>query len=101
MAREIFTAVVLDEVAYTVDDLALACSVSTAWVVTHVEEGALPRPASEPDQWRFGSRDLLRARRIRAVERDFDAEPQLAALVADMLDEIDALRARLRKSGLG
>jgi chaperone modulatory protein CbpM len=32
---------------------------------------------------------------MRQVERDFDAVPELAALVADMLDEMDRLRERL------
>lgn len=98
--RDVFTAVVLEDAALTIDDVALACSVSTAWVVSRVEAGVIPRSGSAPAEWRFGSRELLRARRIRAIERDFDAEPELAALVADMLDEIDMLRARLRKAGL-
>ena len=38
---------------------------------------------------------------MRAIERDFDAVPELAALVADMLEEVDLLRARLRREGLG
>ncbi len=98
--REIYTAVVLEDAALTIDDVALACSVSAEWVVSHVEEGAIPCLGNNPDDWRFGSRELARARRIRALERDFDAVPELAALVADMLDEIDALRGRLRKAGL-
>lgn len=32
---------------------------------------------------------------MRQVERDFDAVPELAALVADMLDGLDRLRERL------
>jgi chaperone modulatory protein CbpM len=35
------------------------------------------------------------------LERDFDAVPELAALVADVLEEMDELRARLRRAGLG
>lgn len=94
-------AVVIEEGALSVDELASACSVTTQWVMRHVEEGAIVRTEPLPQQWRFGSRDLARARRIRAIERDFDAGPELAALVADMLDEIDTLRARLRQAGLG
>ena len=40
------------------------------------------------------------ARRMRALERDFEAVPELAALVADLLEEMDELRARLRREGL-
>ena len=100
-ASEMITAAVLEDAALTVEELACACSVSSEWVVRHVEEGALQCAGATVAQWRFSSRDLGRARRIRALERDFDAVPELAALVADMLDEMDALRARLRRAGLG
>jgi chaperone modulatory protein CbpM len=33
-------------------------------------------------------------------ERDFEAGPELAALVADLMEEIEALRARLQRAGL-
>jgi chaperone modulatory protein CbpM len=36
---------------------------------------------------------------MRRIERDFDAVPELAALVADLEEEIDALRARLAPLG--
>jgi chaperone modulatory protein CbpM len=33
------------------------------------------------------------------LERDFDAVPELAALVADLLEELDSLRERVRHGG--
>jgi chaperone modulatory protein CbpM len=33
---------------------------------------------------------------MRDIERTYDAAPELAALVADMLEEMDELRRRLR-----
>jgi chaperone modulatory protein CbpM len=91
---------ILDDAALSVDELACACSVTTEWVVRHVREGSFGELRAASAEWRFSSRDLGRARRIRALERDFDAVPELAALVADMLEEIDALRARVRRGGL-
>jgi chaperone modulatory protein CbpM len=38
---------------------------------------------------------------MRQLERDFDAVPELAALVADLLEEVDDLRGRLRRAGAG
>lgn len=98
--RETVTAVLLEDSALTIDDVAIACAVTTQWVVRHVEEGSLDCAGVVPEQWRFSGRTLARARRIRAVECNFDAGPELAALVADMLDEIDSLRARLRRAGI-
>jgi chaperone modulatory protein CbpM len=43
---------------------------------------------------------LARARRMHEIERAYDAAPELAALVADMLEELDELRARLRRAGM-
>jgi hypothetical protein len=37
---------------------------------------------------------------MRVVEQGFGAAPELAALVADLEDEIVRLRARLRRVGL-
>lgn len=99
-SQEALHGILLDEAALSVDELACACSATTEWVLRHVEEGSFGRPATTITELRFSSRDLGRARRIRALERDFDAVPELAALVADMLDELDLLRARLRRAGL-
>jgi chaperone modulatory protein CbpM len=35
------------------------------------------------------------------LERDFDAVPELAALVADLIEELDELRARVHSAGPG
>lgn len=97
---EILAGTILDESGLTADELACACSVSTEWIVRHVEEGSFVVRGRVVTEWRFSTRDVGRARRILAIERDFDAVPELAALVADMLDELDTLRARLRRAGL-
>ena len=98
--REI-VAVVLDDDCLTVEQVASACAVETEWVVRRVAEGFVPARGASSAEWRFTAAALLRARRMHAIERDFDAVPELAALVADMLEEMDELRARLRREGLG
>jgi chaperone modulatory protein CbpM len=70
-------------------------------VVRRVAEGLVTATGASSAEWRFSPAALLRARRMHAIERDFDAVPELAALVADMLEEMDELRARLRREGLG
>lgn len=83
----------------TLEQVAAACTVEPAWLMRHIEEGLLPHAECVAGVWRFSSISLQRARRMRQMERDFDAGPELAALVADMLDEIDELRRRLGISG--
>jgi chaperone modulatory protein CbpM len=96
--------VLLDDVALTLDELARACAVEPDWVVRHVRAGVLGGEAYvssvQITSWRFQSRDLARARRLLRVERDFDADDDLAALVVDMADEIRRLRARLHVLGI-
>jgi len=99
----IITGVLLDDVALTLEELARACDVEPEWVVRHVHAGVLGAGAQVSVQltsWRFRSGDLQRARRLRSVERDFDANEDLAALVVDMADEIRRLRARMRVLGI-
>lgn len=96
---DILTAVVLDEASFTLEEFARACAVNHEWVVLRVEEGMLLGAGAAAADWRFSGHDLRRARRIRAIERDFDAVPELAALVADLLEEVEGLRARLRRAG--
>ena len=94
--------VLLDDVALTLDELARAVDVEPDWVVRHVRAGTLGSGTSvvQITSWRFASSDLVRARRLLRVERDFDANEDLAGLVVDLGDEIRRLRARLHALGL-
>lgn len=88
----------MEESWLTLEQLAAACRVEPEWLLRHIEEGLFPQARSVAGVWRFSSAHLLRARRMRRLERDFDAVPELAALVADLLEEMDALRAQLQGS---
>jgi chaperone modulatory protein CbpM len=90
----------LEDACLTREDVARACAVTPEWVRRHVEEGLLTAIPDEPVEWRCTSALLRRVRRMAELERDFDAAPELAALMVDLLEEIDALRARLRRAGL-
>ena len=97
---DLFEGELLEEVWLTLEQVAAACPVEPEWLLRHLEEGLFPQAASVAGVWRFGGAALLRARRMRRLERDFDAVPEMAALVADLREEWDALRARLRRAGL-
>jgi chaperone modulatory protein CbpM len=43
---------------------------------------------------RFTSVQLLRARRLADIERTFEANEELAALVVDLIEEVERLRSR-------
>jgi chaperone modulatory protein CbpM len=84
----------------TLEQVAAACTVDAEWLLRHLDEGLLPDAESVAGVWRFSAESIMRARRMRQLERDFDAVPELAALIADLLEEADVLRARLRSAGL-
>src|SRR5437763_6163597 len=96
------TGVLLDDASLTLEELARAVDVEPDWVVRHVRAGTLGGGISvvQVTSWRFASADLVRARRLLRVERDFDADEDLAGLVVDLGDEIRRLRARLHALGL-
>jgi chaperone modulatory protein CbpM len=89
-----------EEALLTLDELCALGAVSVQWVQVRVEEGLLPARGDRPPAWRFDAVALARVRRMARMERHFDAAPELAALVADLEDEIERLRCRLRRVGL-
>jgi chaperone modulatory protein CbpM len=94
---------ILEGACLTLEQLCAAAALERAWLVERIEAGLIPAEgagahgASAVQSWRFSGATLLRARRMREIERAYDAAPELAALVADMLEEMDRLRARLRR----
>ncbi len=96
---EIVSGVLIDDATLTVSELANACSVEIAWVEQRVQEGVLVcaqvTTPMDAQQWRFASAALVRARRLVDIERTFDANPEIAALVVDLLEEVAALRSQI------
>jgi len=93
---------VLDAAALDLAQLAHACQKPSTWVIQHVRDEVLHLDGGSGQgaaEWRFSSRTLLRARRIAHLEQAFDADPQLAALAADLMEEVRQLRQLLRQRG--
>lgn len=89
-------AVLIDEDTLDLHELASACAVPTTWVVERIEAGLLACCSSGAGEMRFASAHLIRARRMATTERCFDANQELAALVADLLEEVEQLRRQVR-----
>jgi chaperone modulatory protein CbpM len=88
-----------DENALDLETFAAACGTEADFVRLLVDEG-LVQPVVLQPAWRFGGEELARVRRIRRLQRDFEANLQSVAVMLDLLDEIDRLRARLQRAGI-
>ena len=80
----------------SLEELARACCMEPGWVSERLSAGLLQ---AEPDGggWHFSSATVVRARRLARLESTFGADPQLAGLTADLIEEVTALRQRLRQ----
>lgn len=98
-SSEIEIAVIVDEGCLTLEQMSTLCAVEQEWITRHIDEGLLSALRAESG-WCFSHADLKRAKRILSIERTFDAVPELAALVADMQEELDSLRRTLLQAGI-
>jgi chaperone modulatory protein CbpM len=85
--------------ALDIEALARACASEVGFIHELMAEGLLA-PQQEQAPWRFSGEALARARRIRRLQRDFDAPLASVAVMLDLLDQIESLRAQLRRAGL-
>jgi chaperone modulatory protein CbpM len=90
--------VVLDEgLTVTLAELTQLCGSSTRTMQLMVTEGLLrPRQGEAPAEWRFDGLEVRRAQRAQRLRRDLDLNLSGTALALDLLDELEALRARIR-----
>lgn len=93
--RDPLSGTVLEDPCLSIEQLAAACAVERAWIIRHVDEGLLPAERGPAAELHFSVIALRRARRMVELERDFDAVPELAALFADLLEQLDEMKARL------
>jgi chaperone modulatory protein CbpM len=80
----------------TLDELMLFCSVRRETIVALVQEGILEPKGENTTQWRFGGDSLRRAAKAVRLQRDLDIDVPAAALVLDLLEEIENLRMQLQ-----
>jgi chaperone modulatory protein CbpM len=87
------------EHALELEAFAAACGTQAEFIRLLVDEG-LVQPAVQQPAWRFGGEELARVRRIRRLQRDFEANLQSVAVMLDLIDEIERLRAQLQRAGI-
>lgn len=83
----------------TLGELCRACTVHAEWVIELVDEGVITPVGRERASWRFYGASLRRVQVVRRLQRDLGVNLAGAALALELMEEIEALRARLGKEG--
>lgn len=88
-----------DEVELTLADLCRSCQLHAEQLFELVDEGIIEPVERESGRWRFSGASLRRVRVTVTLQRDLGVNCAGAALVLDLLEELEALRARLHAVG--
>ena len=78
----------------TMEELCEACSVSPEYIEEIIGYGVI-EPMGTLDQMRFTEIDLRRVRTILHLQNDLEINVAGAALVVDLMEEIEDMRARM------
>ncbi len=101
MSRDILsvlTGEVLEEnVNLTLKELSRACQAPDEEVIALVEEGIIEPRGTEQMRWRFEGVSIRRARCAIRLQRGLGVNLAGAALAIDLLEELEEIRARLRR----
>ena len=77
-----------------VEEIASICGVSHEWLHTRIEQEIIHAVHREGRYYLCGT-SVVRIQQISKLEQTYDADPQLAALVADLTEEVRRLRRQL------
>ena len=91
--------VVEDDVQFTLVELSHAARAPEDQIRVWVVEGVLEPRGERPDEWRFTGAALRRARLAARLAGDLEVNSAGVALALDLMEQIDALQARLKRLG--
>ncbi|SER25120.1 chaperone modulatory protein CbpM [Nitrosomonas sp. Nm51] len=89
---------ILEEDVYmTLSELCRSCHLTTEQIFELVEHGVIEPQGRLPAHWRFHGINVRRIRRAQRLERDLGVNLAGAALVLDLVEELEQLRQRVRR----
>ena len=86
-----------EEAEVSLAQLCQACGLSEEEIVTLVDEGIIDPVGHKPATWRFHAVSLRRVRITRNLQQELGINTPGAALALTLLEELEELRARLRR----
>jgi chaperone modulatory protein CbpM len=88
--------VVEEQMVFTLSALCRASGAQAEQVQALIDEGLLQPTGQRPEDWQFSGSALRSTRTALRLSRDLELGLSGAALVMDLLTEIERLRAQLR-----
>ena len=95
----VHTGIVIEEDSLTLGQLCRACGVHADWIISLVEEGIIEPQGEDMRLWRFSGASMVRARSALRLQRDLGINLAGIALVLDLMEELESLRARMKTLG--
>ena len=86
-----------EEAEVSLAQLCQACGLSEEEIVKLVDEGIIDPVGHKPAVWRFHAVSLRRVRITRNMQQELGVNAPGAALALNLLEELEELRARLRR----
>jgi chaperone modulatory protein CbpM len=84
-----------EQTELTLAEVCRACAVHAEYIIELVEEGVLVPDGNAPVSWRFTGTHMHRATVSLHLQRDLGVNLAGVALALQLLDEVEALRARI------
>lgn len=95
----VHTGTVIEDDSLTLEQLCRACGVHAEWVISLVEESIIEPQGNEIHVWRFSGASLVRVRSALRLQHDLGLNMAGIALVLDLMEELEDLRAELKRMG--
>ena len=86
---------ILDDGSITLVEIIASAHIERTLVIEMVDAGLLDPSGDAIEQWQFASRDLRRLRVAQRLVNDLGVNLSGAALILDLIEERDALLARI------
>ena len=94
MRKEMITepGTLLDDLELSLRELCRICGVDAESIIDMVEEGVVEPEGADPRHWRVHGTSVKRIQIVLRLQRDLRVNLAGAALVLDLLEELEALR---------
>ena len=97
---ELLTGIVLDDdLLLSLRELCRLCGVNADMIIDMMEEGVVEPQGTSPREWRFCGTSVRRVQIALRLQRDLRINLAGAALVLDLLEELEELRRLHRQQG--